>query len=153
MVPLTPADVGKRAVIRWRQDRKQMTTCWAFSNRPTPGPSRSAPHARTGAHLQFLHLGCIASTHQVPLHGIQRCYDLKAAAVSDEAIVMSTTHSPQSQHQARTGVQPAHALRAAIRGLRILHDEQMLMWQAFFRTQVRPGSQPARPRHAPRQGA
>ena len=57
---------------------------------------------------------------------------------------MSTTHSPQSQHQPRTGVQPAHALRAAIRGLRTLHDEQMLMWQAFFRTQVRPGKS-ARP--------
>ena len=128
-----------------------MTTCWAFLNgrrRVPRGPHRMPGRA---AHLQFLHLRCTASTHQVPLHGIQRCYDLNAAAVSDEVIVMSTTHSPQPEHQPRTGVQSTHALRAAIRGLRTLHDEQMLMWEAFFRTQVRPGSQPARPRHAPRQ--
>jgi hypothetical protein len=40
-----------------------------------------------------------------------------------------------------------HALRAAIRAIRKVHDEQVLMWKVFYRTQVRPGGedQPAPP--------
>jgi hypothetical protein len=39
-----------------------------------------------------------------------------------------------------------HAARATIRAIRKLHDEQVLMWKVFYRTQVRPGSdQPAPP--------
>jgi hypothetical protein len=40
-----------------------------------------------------------------------------------------------------------HAVRAAIRSIRKVHDEQVLMWKVFYRTQVRPGGdQPAPPR-------
>ena len=40
-----------------------------------------------------------------------------------------------------------HALRAAIRAIRKVHDEQVLMWKVFYRTQVRPGGdQPTPPR-------
>ena len=36
------------------------------------------------------------------------------------------------------------AVRAAIRAIRKVHDEQVLMWKVFYRTQVRPGGdQPA----------
>jgi hypothetical protein len=39
-----------------------------------------------------------------------------------------------------------HAVRAAIRAIRKVHDEQVLMWKVFYRTQVRPGGdQPAPP--------
>jgi len=39
-----------------------------------------------------------------------------------------------------------HAVRATISAIRKVHDEQVLMWKVFYRTQVRPGGdQPAPP--------
>lgn len=39
-----------------------------------------------------------------------------------------------------------HAVRAAISAIRKVHNEQVLMWKVFYRTQVRPGGdQPAPP--------
>lgn len=42
-----------------------------------------------------------------------------------------------------------HAVRATIRAIRKLHDEQVLMWKVFYRTQVRPGGDQSAPPRDP----
>jgi hypothetical protein len=75
-----------------------------------------------------LHLGCNGRTHEIPLRGIEHGYDLKAGRqrVTREVIVMSAMRP----------------VRAAIHAIRKVHDEQVLMWNVWYRTQVRPGAKP-----------
>jgi hypothetical protein len=42
-----------------------------------------------------------------------------------------------------------HAVRAAISAIRKVHDEQVLMWKVFYRTQVRPGGDQTAPPRDP----
>lgn len=56
-----------------------------------------------------------------------------AAASQHEVIVMTAIQDPRPQHRSGAGARSREALTAALRALRHVQDEQMRMWEAFYR--------------------
>lgn len=46
---------------------------------------------------------------------------------------MTANQDPRPQHRPGAGEPSMHTLRTALRALRNAHDEQMRMWEAFYR--------------------
>jgi hypothetical protein len=77
-----------------------------------------------------------------PRHTTLSRPERRPSASQPRGVVMRTVHSSGSQHRLRASAQSTPAPRAAVRAFRSGHDEQRRMREAFFRTQVRPGSLP-----------
>lgn len=67
---------------------------------------------------------------------------------------MTASKDPHPQHRSDAGARSMEALRAALRALRRVQDEQMRMWEAFYRTSTwDPNPQARATEHAPAQQA